>query len=331
MKKYLILGSNSVTASYFINLLLKKNTNSIIGLSRNKIYKKSFLPFAKNENLKNFKFYQTDINKNSNKIFSIIDDFKPNYVINYAAQGEVRNSWKYPLDWYQTNIIANIRIIEYLKKNKYLKKYISISTPEVYGSNPNKISENQNYSPNTPYAISKLCADLHLNALYKKIEFPVIFTRTANIYGPYQQLYRIIPKTIINLKLDKKITLHGKGLAKRSFLHGYDAANFTLNAIKYGKIGEIYHCSTNETPINLISLVKRICKKMEKNFNKSVSLVDENFGQDHCYFLDNKKAINKLNWKPEFNLSSGIDHTIKWINENWNSIKKLNLEYNHQK
>jgi dTDP-glucose 4,6-dehydratase len=332
MNKFLILGSNSVSAGYLIKLLLTNKNNKLIGFSRNKQYLQTLTPFNKNNKSSlNFQFHKIDIKKDYLKAFKIIDKFAPNYVINYAAQGEVRNSWNYPLDWYETNIISTIRIIEFLKNKKYIKKYISVSTPEVYGSSLKKITENGFFNPSTPYAISKLSSDLHLKAIYRQYKFPVVFTRSANIYGPHQQFYRIIPKTIINLNLGKKIILHGKGLTQRSFIHASDAANFTLNVIKKGKSGEVYHCSTNEKPISIKELVKIICIKMNKNFNESVTLNKDNFGQDQCYFLNSIKAKQKLNWYPKFKLSEGIDSTIEWIKKDWSTIKKQELNYIHQK
>lgn len=332
MSRFLILGSNSVSAGYLINLLLSNKNNKLIGFSRNKQYLQTLTPYNKKyySSLK-FQFYKIDIKKDYLKAFKIIDKFAPEYVINYAAQGEVRNSWSYPLDWYETNIISTIRIIEFLKNKKYLKKYISVSTPEVYGSSNKKISENVNFSPSTPYAISKLSTDLHLKAINRQYKFPVVFTRSANIYGPHQQFYRIIPKTIINLNLGKKVILHGKGLTQRSFIHASDAADFTLKVIKKGRIGEVYHCSTSEKPISIKELVKIICLKMNKNFNESVTLYNENFGQDKCYFLDSAKAKQTLNWSPKLKLSDGIDSTIAWIKKDWNIIKKQELNYKHQK
>lgn len=332
MSKFLILGSNSVSAGYFIKLLLKNKKNKLICFSRNKQYHQTLTPYNKKflSHL-NFRFYKININKDYRKAFNIIDNFEPDFVINYAAQGEVRNSWIHPLDWYQTNIISTIRLIEFLKNKKYLKKYISVSTPEVYGSSDKKISENNYFNPSTPYAISKLSSDLHLKAINRQFKFPVVFTRSANIYGPHQQFYRIIPKTIINLNLGKKIVLHGNGLTQRSFIHASDAANFTLKVIKKGKLGQVYHCSTTEKPISIRDLVKIICKKMNKNFSDSVTMNSENFGQDKCYFLSNTKSKKILRWHPKFTLSDGIDGTIEWIKKDWSAIKKKEFDYIHQK
>ncbi len=330
-KKFLILGSNSFSAGYLIKRLINNKNYDVICVSRSKKYIKELSPFQDQKINHLIKFYQIDINNNIAKLFNLINHFKPNYVLNYAAQGEVRNSWIYPLDWYHTNVLSTIKLIEFLKNKVFLKKYISISTPEVYGSSQKKISENAQYFPSTPYAISKLTSDLHLQALFKKNNFPVIFTRSSNVYGPYQQLYRIIPRSIINIKLNKKIILHGNGESQRSFIHSSDAADLTLKSCLHGKIGNIYHCSSNENPIKIKKLVNIICKKMNVEFEKSVKLINENFGQDQCYFLNNKKSKKELKWSSKIKLNDGIDSVINWINKDWDVIKNLNHDYNHKK
>ena len=107
----------------------------------------------------------------------------------------VAESWKSPEDWYQTNIVSQVKLYNSLIKLKFIKKMIHVTTPEVFGSNNKKIGENANFNPNTPYAISRATLDIHLKKYQENFRLPIIFTRTANVYGPCQQLYRIIPKT----------------------------------------------------------------------------------------------------------------------------------------
>lgn len=324
--KILILGSNSFSARYFIDLCKKKKDKTLC-ISRSPQYDKIFLLNKKNKE----NFLRADLNKNFSKIKKEILNFNPEYIVNYAAQGEVRNSWKFPEDWYQTNFLSSSRLIEFLSEYKKLKKFINISTPEVYGSSKKLIKENNYYDPSTPYALSKLCLDLNLNVLHKKYNLPFIITRSSNVYGPGQQLYRIIPKTIILLKLGKKIELHNRGKTLRDFIHVSDVANFTYNCMVKGKIGETYHCSTNKKPLQISLIVKKICKMMDKNFRSSVIYKDENFGQDYCYNLDSTRSMSVLKWRPTKELEKGIRETIDWIDDNWKVIKNLNLDYEHKK
>ena len=234
-KKFLVLGSNSFSGSNLVNFLLKKDFN-VIGVSRSDEYKKIYLPYKNSPNLKKFKFYKININTNLEKLKLIVKKFKPNYIINYIAQGMVSESWLNPEDWYSTNVVSQVKLYKELSKFKFIKKFIHVTTPEVYGSTPGKIKESFNFNPSTPYAISRAATDTHLKKYFENFKLPIIFTRTANVYGPHQQLYRIVPKSLISARLNKKIHLHGGGLSKRSFIFIDDASAATYLISAKGKI-----------------------------------------------------------------------------------------------
>ena len=144
MKKIiLVIGSNSLSGSHFVNLLLKKNFK-VIGISRSKEPIKCYLPYKDNEKFYNFKFYRKDLNKNLTEIIKIISKNKIKYIVNFASQGMVAESWENPKDWYLTNTLSQINFFQELKK-KNIKKYLHISTPEVYGSSKKKIYETKEY------------------------------------------------------------------------------------------------------------------------------------------------------------------------------------------
>jgi len=122
IKKILVFGSNSFTGSYFINHTLEKTDAKIIGVSRSKEYDEIFLPYLyKKQRSKNFKFYQLDLNKDFHQIAKLIDQEEPEVVVNYAAQGEVRNSWKWPEQWFQTNCLSTVKIADLSEINNMLK------------------------------------------------------------------------------------------------------------------------------------------------------------------------------------------------------------------
>ncbi len=327
--KYIILGSNSFSGFSFIKFLLKKN-KKVLGISRSKLPKelKSYINIFKN---KRFKFYQLDLNKNLDEIIKIINkqDEKFN-IINFSSQSMVAQSWLKPLDWYKTNVISQIKLVEQIKNNKKLRCYLNFSTPEVYGSTNSIIKENFNFSPSTPYANSRATFDHHLLNLYKFFKFPVIFTRASNVYGPGQKLYRIIPKTIISLLLNKKIPLNGGGKSIRNFIYIDDVSIAIYKILNHPSFGSSYHISSNQF-VSIEQLVKLICKIMKKNFNTSVKILPENKGKDFAYKLSSNKLRKEFNWKPSINLNYGIKETIIWVNNNFEDLKKLNLIYKHKK
>ena len=329
--KTLVLGSNSFTGSHFVDHCLSLG-HSVIGISRSDEYPDVMLAYKNNKSYEErFHFFRLDIRKDLDAILRIVDKEKPNYVANFAAQGEVRNSWKYPAHWYETNTIANALLADSLISKEFIEKYYLCSTPEVYGSTGSLITENHTYQPSTPYAISKLSGDLHALATWKRHGLPVVITRAANVYGERQQLYRIIPRTVIYLKLGRKIQLHGGGLSTRSFIYIADMCSAIMKSIENGKNGEIYHISTVGEELSIARLVQLVCLKLNKNFLDATESVNENYGQDENFSLNVDKAKAELKWSPSVTLEQGIDKVIRWIEDHWAVIKELPREYVHKR
>jgi len=332
MQTILVLGSNSFTGSHLVHLCLRKGYK-VIGISRSQEYPSIMLPYLydKKNIDDDFLFFQLDINTDQEEILNITDKYEPSVFANFSAQGEVRNSWLYPDQWYQTNTLSVVNLTEKLRTREYIKKYIACSTPEVYGATTNNMGENHCYYPSTPYGASKLAGDLHLFTLFKRYNFPVVFTRSANVFGIHQQLYRIIPRTIIYLLKGEKIQLHGGGKTERSFIHIRDVAEATLLISEKGMNGEIYHISPKNEDISILSLVQMVCSKMGYKFEDSVELIDQNFGQDSKYSISSEKIRSELKWVPQVSLEKGIDEMIEWIKGNWNEITKMPHDYIHKK
>ena len=327
--KIFIIGSNSFMGSSLINYIQSNNNNfKLFGCSRG-VENYKYFNLYRNKKNQDFKFYRIDLNKDINKLIKILKKIKPNIIFNFAAQSIVEYSWKKPSDWFNTNLLSNIQLIEYLKNVDYLDKYIHSSTPEVYGSTNKKITENYNYNPSTPYATSKASIDMLLKNYNENYSFPVVFTRASNIYGPGQRIYKIIPKTIISIKKNKKIPLHGKGLSKRSFIYSDDVSDAMLKVMKKSKNGEIYHI-TNEKMYSIKEVVGMICQVMDKNFVDHVIIEDERPGKDFIYDMSGKK-IKHLNWKSKTGIKKGILETKKWIDENFYYLKNVKLKYDHLK
>ena len=326
--KYLVLGSNSFSGSHFVQYLISKN-HSVLGVSRSRELNKVFLPYKYHPKKENFKFFQVDINKKLYLLLKLIKKYKPQFIINFVAQGMVAQSWLSPKDWYQTNLLGQVNLHNELRKIKSIKKYIHITTPEVYGNTKSWIKENYKFQPSTPYAVSRASCDLHLMSFYKNYNFPVIFTRAANVYGPGQQLYRIITKAMISARLGKKINLHGGGNSKRSFIYIEDVCDAIYKIIKKGKIGETYHISTNKI-ISIRNLVKKICIMTSVKFENLVKISKERKGKDQAYLLNTSKIRKRLKWKDKVTLENGMKKTLNWVDDKLNYLKKVPREYKHK-
>jgi dTDP-glucose 4,6-dehydratase len=331
MEKFLIMGSNSFSGSHFANLLLKKKFK-VFGISRSCEPAIEFLPYKNNNNVKNFIFYQLDLNNPNDrlKILKIIKKNDIKSIINFSSQGMVEESFFNPLDWYRTNLLSTVAFIEKIKTEN-INSYLHISTPEVYGDFKGTIYENSSKKPSTPYAISRLAMDYHLEAIAKINKFPVKFSRAANVYGEGQQLYRIIPKTITKILKNEKIFLHGGGASKRSFVHIDDISEGYYKILKKGKMGESYNLS-DKNFISIKELVKKICKKLNVDYQKFViETKNDRLGKDFIYKLNSEKIFNQLNWKATTSLETGINQTINWVKKNFSKFKNKNLEYIHKK
>ena len=325
---FFILGSNSFTGSHFVKYLIKKK-HKVICTSRSKEPKQHFLAYEKNNAYSTF--YQLDINKNLKKIINLIKKKKPNYIINFASQSMVGQSWNYPIDWYNTNIISSVKLIEGIKKIGFIKKFVHISTPEVYGNTKYNLIENFDFNPTTPYAISRACFDNHLLSMFKYFNFPVVFTRASNVYGPCQKLYRIIPASIISASSNIKLKLDGGGNSKRNFIYVDDVVNATYKIALKGKKGESYHISSKEI-ISIKNLVKKVFKiSKSKKYNKNVHNTSERVGKDRIYFLNSNKLRKELKWRSKVNLDDGIKKTLIWFNQNKKKIIKSKKLYIHKK
>lgn len=326
--RFLIIGSNSFSGASFINFLLSKN-HDVVGVSRSAEINKLFLKYKENKNINKFSFYRIDINKHTNKLVSLVKKFKPEYIVNYSAQGMVAESWNNPIHWYRTNLLSQVAFHNEIKGFKFIKKYIHFTTPEVYGSTKKWIKENYNFEPSTPYAVSRAACDLHLRSFYNAYKFPIIFTRAANVYGPGQQLYRIVPKTMLSSVMKKNMFLHGGGKSVRSFIHINDVSDALYKIVKRGKIGETYHISTNEI-ISIKKLVTKICAMLNIKIEKIVQVDKDRLGKDQAYLLDSSKIRIDLGWKDKISLEDGLKDTLKWINDSISSLKELPHEYKHK-
>ncbi|MDP3004125.1 MAG: GDP-mannose 4,6-dehydratase [Candidatus Azambacteria bacterium] len=330
-KKIAIIGSNSFSGSHMVDFFLRNTDWEIIGISRSPEYPSLFLPYLyKKERSSRFRFFQLNINTQLSEIIQLLDKEKPEIIVNFAAQGNVQHSWTNPMHWLTTNAIGVPNLAFNLKDKDYLGRYIQISTPEIYGLCRNYREDSNSYNPSTPYAVSKMAGDLFLMAMFKKFGFPVSFIRSVNVYGIHQQLYRIIPRTIIFLKKGVPVPLHGGGRAQRSFIHISDVCHGIHRVILDGKAGEAYHFSGGNT-MEIRDLVKLICKKMNRDFEMSTEITEDRADQDPMIDLDCSRAKEELFWQSQIELYNGICEVIQWINENWNEILKYPLDYVHQK
>jgi len=327
-ERFAVLGSNSFAGAALVARLVNDGAE-VIGFNRSPESSEIFLPYRQSPNASRYTFYQADINNDLDFIAETLEKFRPQIVIDFAGQGMVAESWQNPAQWYTTNIVAKVRLHDRLRTYPWLERYIRISTPEVYGSQEECIRESWNYNPSTPYAVSHAAIDMSLRAFHQNHGFPVVFTRFANFYGPGQQLYRIVPRTIIYALTGRKLQLHGGGTSIRAFIEASDVADGIVRTINQGVPGQIYHFSSDRF-LTIKEVVEIICERVGIAFSSLAEVSPDRAGKDQAYLMDASKAKENLGWMEKVSFEAGVDTTIAWVKANLKEIESLPLNYIHK-
>ncbi len=323
-----VLGSNAFSGQDFVDLLLDETDCHVIGISRRDELPAFRLKYKQRSDLSRFEYHRFNFNTDMDALLALLDARKPTHIVNFAAQSEVAPSWEHPEHWYQTNCVALARLVNHLRQCDYLERYLHVSSPEVYGTCVGTVREDAPMNPSTPYAASKAAADALLETYRKQFGFPVLTVRATNVYGARQQLFKIMPRSVIYVKLGRTIELHGGGHAVKSYIHVRDVSRGELAILQRGCVGECYHLSPDRG-IAVCDVVRTICEQMNVPFEQATRTVDERPGQDAAYVIDSSKARDQLQWRPAVELGPGIDELVEWVNGYWDQIRELSLTYDH--
>lgn len=314
MNKVLVTGGLGFICSHFIRLLLNKYKDiEVINVDK--------ITYAANEdNVKDFKddsryhFFKADI-CDTFAMQAILLQWQPDYIVNFAAETHVDNSIKNADNFMKSNFVGVYNLLNLIKnlllENKYnnLKKFIQISTDEVYGSVKRPAKEKDILNPSSPYSSTKSSADMLALSYYKTYGLPIVITRSSNNYGPNQFPEKVIPLFITNLLNNKKVPLYGTGTNKRDWIYVKDNCEAIDLVMHAGKIGEIYNIASKYIISNIV-LTNKILKLMKKG-KEFIEYVKDRLGHDDKYAMSNKK-IKELGWKPRTKFKDGIKETIDY-------------------
>ena len=339
--KILVTGGCGFIGSNFILSQINNHNNIILNYDK-LTYAANIENLKKVENNSLYSFINGDI-QDYKKLKDCINNFSPDYIINFAAESHVDRSIDSAEDFINTNIIGTYRLLEasreYYKKNEVIK-FLHVSTDEVYGSlGKNEFfTESNPYDPSSPYSASKAASDHLVRAWYKTYSFPGVITNCSNNYGPYQFPEKLIPLMIINCLNSNNLPIYGTGENIRDWLYVEDHCDALYSVLIKGKIGETYNIGGNEEKTNL-DIVNTICEILDNlqpskkygSYKELITYVDDRPGHDFRYAIDASKIKNELGWKPKYTFNKGIKDTIMWYINNkiwWNNIinKKYNLE-----
>jgi dTDP-glucose 4,6-dehydratase len=312
-EKLLVTGGSGFIGSNFIRLLLGEFYYEIINLDA--------LTYAGNpENLADiegddrYHFIKGSI-ANRELVSYIICHHNIDGIINFAAESHVDRSILDSRPFIETNIAGTTNLLDLVREFS-IKKFVQVSTDEVYGSlgKSGKFTEDSPIMPNSPYSASKASADHMVMANVNTFGINACITRCSNNYGPYQFPEKLIPLMISNAMQDKELPVYGDGMNVRDWIHVVDHCRAIEKVYRNGSAGEVYNIGGDCEKPN-IEIVKLILDKLGKP-ESLITYVKDRPGHDRRYAIDSSKIQGELGWKPEILFEKGIENTIQWYINN---------------
>lgn len=323
--KYFITGGAGFIGSNFIRHLIRQEPEAEVINYDKLTYAGNPENLAELKNNRRYVFVKGDIS-DSGMVDKHIRGC--DVLINFAAETHVDRSIGDPQDFITTDIVGTYVLLENAKKHS-IKKFIQISTDEVYGSiDKGSFDEDSTLKPTNPYSASKTGADRLVFSYWATYKLPVVISRASNNYGPFQYPEKIIPLFVTNALEGRDLPLYGDGLNVRDWLYVEDHCSAILFLVKNGVNGEVYNIGGGNEITN-IELTRKILKILGKS-ESLIKKVRDREGHDRRYSLNIAK-IRKLGWKPGTEFEKGLELTVKWYVDNtdwWKKIKSGEyLEY----
>lgn len=299
--------------------------HEVIGIGRSPLKIPFALEFAHPR--RDYRYYQAHIVDAHEQALYFLDLFKPDWIVNFAAQGEgavshKRENWPW---FYRTNVWGLSRLVACLAKRDYLSKFIHIGSSEVYGSVAAPAAETAPIRPTSIYAHSKAAFDRFLEMAYALEAFPMNIIRPSNCYVKGQQLHRIIPRALLCAATGRKLQLHGGGVAKKSYLHADDLSRAILRVAQTAPLGETYNAGPDE-PTAIRDVVERCAHYAGKPTADFVDVAEERPGQDGQYWLDSAK-LKALGWRQEVDWDRGLADTAAWVSAYKDDLAACDSEF----
>ncbi len=284
----------------------------------------------------NYSFVRGDIGDRA-LVNKILGEFKPQAIVNFAAETHVDRSVVDPNSFVQSNVVSTTnlllesldywRSLEEEKKRQF--RFHHISTDEVYGTlgfEDAPFTEETAYSPNSPYSASKASSDHFVRAFHETYGLPTLISNCSNNYGPRQFPEKLIPLMILNAIEGKPLPIYGNGKNIRDWLHVNDHCDAISTILKKAVPGESYNVGGNCEKNNLevvgavVKILDKECPRSDgKSYSEQITFVKDRPGHDLRYAIDASKIKKELRWSPSFNFDQGIRDTVLWYlnNEEW--------------
>ena len=292
-------------------------------------------------NNSDYVFVQGDISDRK-LLQRIMTQYKPDAVVNFAAESHVDRSIAGPEEFIRTNVVGTFNLLEEIRtywmsleaSGRRNFRFLHVSTDEVYGSlDPEDppFTETTPYAPNSPYSASKAASDHLVRAYHHTYGVPCLTTNCSNNYGPMQFPEKLIPLIILNAIEGKPLPIYGDGRNIRDWLYVMDHCDAIRQVLAHGRIGEVYNIGGRCEKTNL-EVVQSICSLLDEMYPQSafkphtslITFVKDRPGHDWRYAIDCTKIEKELGWSPKESFDSGLKKTIDWYmnNADWvDSVK----------
>lgn len=346
METILITGGAGFLGSWFVRHWLGAGRGRVVVLDK-LTYAGSRASLAAVADDERLVFRQGDIGDGS-LVGSLLDEFRPQAVVNFAAETHVDRSIDAPSPFVSTNVVGTWQLLEqslaYWRKLKSdsenVFRFLQISTDEVFGpiDEPDRTTESAPYRPSSPYAASKAAADHFVRSYERTYGLPVLLVHPSNNYGPFQFPEKLIPLTILNAVEGRPLPIYGDGRQQRDWLFGEDLCRAIVAVLERGKPGESFNVASGVERTNE-ELVRRICELVDRRrpdlphrpCAKLIAHVDDRPGHDTRYALDTTK-IRALGWSPAVDLAAGLEQTVGWYldNSEWVAAASKKFNRNHR-
>jgi dTDP-glucose 4,6-dehydratase len=305
-KKVILTGGCGFIGNTMSKMLLESNLKDLVVID-----KMSYVSNDKFHYENKIKVLKEDIQ--SEGIYNFILDYKPEVIINMAAESHVDVSIRNPNLFLQANVFGTVNLLNASIKLKSNPLFVQISTDEVYGDVTEGWSkESDPRVTSSPYSASKASAELFVESYGRTYGLPYFITRSSNNYGQYQNEEKLIPKIINNILSGKKIPVYGDGKQERDWIYVEDNCSAILHLIDAYNGSDVYNVGGLETTNNL-EIIKQICSIMNKDENDFIEFVKDRPGHDRRYAISIQKIKDRSGWQPKTDLKTGLIKTIGWI------------------
>lgn len=250
----------------------------------------------------------------SDLIKHIFKVHNPTHVVHFAAQSHVQNSFSDSIQFTHDNILGTHTLLDVARNYGKIKKFIHVSTDEVYGESIISTEEKQKTEhsilcPTNPYAATKAGAELIAQSYNHSFKMPIVITRGNNVYGPNQYPEKVIPKFVKQLKKGEKVTIQGDGSCVRALLHVHDTVTAFKAILEKGKVGEIYNIGCDDgMEYSVLEIAKILIKKIHntEDYDKWITYIEDRPFNDKRYYISNEK-LKALDWKVTITFEDGLN------------------------